>query len=130
MGASGFEPAGEQARRTECLRKTPIGDSVAAALLGRGRHFFAMPGMAGDRRIDFARRGGEPAPDKRQIFALERSAAAVIGEEIGEALVRGVGLGADQRPGLILVEPMDDSRTFDSADAREARAAMTDERVD
>src|SRR5271165_268214 len=130
MGASGFEPAGDQARWAETLHKAPMGDGAATAILGRGRHFFAMPGMAGDRRIDFARRRVEAAPDERQIFALERSAAAVIGEEIGEASMSGVGLGDDQKAGRVLVEPMDDSRTFDPADAREAPSAMMDERID
>ncbi len=52
----------------------------------------------------------EAAPDERQIFALERAGAAVVGEEIGEALMGGVGLGDDEKPGRVLVEPVDDAR--------------------
>ena len=44
--------------------------------------------------------------------------------------MRGVGLGDDQQPGRVLVEPVDDARPPDPADARQARAAMADQRVD
>ena len=42
----------------------------------------------------------------------------------------GVGLGGDDKPGRILVQPMHDAGTLDAADARQAFAAMADEGVD
>ena len=61
----------------------------------------------------------QAAPDKRKIFALERAGAAMVGEQRGEALMRGVGLGDDQQPGRVLVESMDDAWPLDAADARQ-----------
>ena len=54
----------------------------------------------------------------------------MIGELLGEALVRAVGLGDDQQAGRVLVEPVDDARPLHAADARQAVAAMGDQRID
>ena len=54
----------------------------------------------------------------------------MIGEKVGKAPMRGVGLGDDQKAGRVLVEPVDDARPPDPADAGEARAAMADQRID
>ena len=47
-----------------------------------------------------------------------------------EALVRRVRLGDDEQPGRTLVETVHDARPLDAADARQAVAAVGDERVD
>ena len=69
------------------------------------------------------------APHDRQIGALQRSGPAVIGELVRQALMRAVVLGHDEQAGGVLVEPMHDARPLHAADARQAVAAMGDERV-
>ena len=44
--------------------------------------------------------------------------------------MRRVGLGDDQQAARVLVEAVHDARPRHAADAREARAAMGDQRVD
>ena len=70
---------------------------------------------------------GEGAPRvEGDVDALD----VVGGEQAREALVGGVGLGRDHHPGRVLVQPVDDPRPRDAADAREARAAVVDQGVD
>ncbi len=54
----------------------------------------------------------------------------MVGKFGGEAAMRLVGLGHDQKPARVLVETVDDAGPRDAADAGEARAAMGDERID
>ena len=54
----------------------------------------------------------------------------MIGEQVRESLMGGVGLGDNEEPGRVLVQPVDDAGTPDPADPRKARAAMADQRVD
>ena len=54
----------------------------------------------------------------------------MVGKERGETLVGLVGLGHDQQAGRILVQTMDDSGAAHAANARQAVAAMGDERID
>src|SRR5580700_8245179 len=117
MGPTGLEPASDEAYRTEGLLEPPMGRGVPSALPAHDRHFLPMAGIAPDRRHDLAGGRIEAAPDKRNIFALERAGAAMIGEEFGQAPMRRVGLGDDQNPGCVLVEPMDDTRPPDTADS-------------
>ena len=88
------------------------------------RHSFAMARMAPDRRFDPAGGRVEAAPDEREILALERTCASVVGEELGEATVGRVGLGDDEQAGRVLVEPVDDARPPHPSDARQAGSAM------
>src|SRR5271155_1375568 len=110
MGPPCLKPASYEACGTEGLLEPPMGRGVPSALPAHDRHFLPMARIAPDRRHDFA--GGliEAAPDERNIFALERTGAAMIGEEFGQAPMRRVGLGDDQKPGCVLVESMDDNR--------------------
>ena len=120
MRAPRLQPAGDQGRALERLLDAPMRDRMAAARGRDDRHFLALVRMAAERRVDRARAPGESAPGEREIFAHQRTGAAVVGEQIGEALMRGVGLGDDDQPGRVLVEPMDDARPLDAADARKA----------
>lgn len=52
------------------------------------------------------------------------------GEKSGQALMRGIGLGDDEQARGVLVEPVDDAGAANSANARKALAAMSDESVD
>src|SRR5271169_1167184 len=94
------------------------------------RHFVPLTRMAAERRVDLAGARVERAPGNREIFANQRPGAAMVGEQRGEPLMRGVGLGDDDQPGSVLVEAMDDAWPPDAADSREARAAMADQCVD
>jgi hypothetical protein len=76
------------------------------------------PRIPADRRGDFARGHIEAAPNERQIFALERAGAAMVGEEFSQAPMRRVRLGDDQKPRCILVEPVHNSGPLDPADPR------------
>src|ERR1700685_925466 len=92
-----------QAYRAEVLLKAPVGRGVPAALPAHDRHFLPMAGIAADWRKKLARGRVKSAPGERQIFSLERSRAAVVGEEFGQTSMRGVSLGDDKKPGRVLV---------------------------
>ena len=68
---------------------------------------------------------GTPVDD-REIAPLD----AVRGELPGEPLMSDVGLGDDQQPRRVLVDPVDDARPGNAADPRKAAAAMMQQRVD
>ena len=106
-----------------------MGDGMAAAG-ARDLDLLAIAGGAGKRQVDGAPRPVGGAPDERQIGALKRSRAAMIGELGGEPLVGPVGLGDHHQARCVLVQPVDDARTGHAADAGEARPAMGDERID
>ncbi len=54
----------------------------------------------------------------------------MIGKGLRQRLVRAVRLGDDHDAAGVLVEAVDDARPLDAADARQAVAAMVDQRVD
>ena len=54
----------------------------------------------------------------------------MVGELLGESPMRPVVLGGDEKAGRVLVEPVHDARPLHAADARQAVAAMVDQRVD
>ena len=93
------------------------------------RHLLALARVAADRRVDRARARVGP-PQTRARYSRSSDPSAVVGEQGGEALVGGVGLGDDQQAGGVLVEPVDDAGPPDPADPRQAGAAMGDQRVD
>ena len=66
--------------------------------------------MAPDRRLDPPGGEVEAVPDNREILARQRPGAAVIGEKLGKAAMRGVGLGGDHEAGGVLVEAVHDAR--------------------
>src|SRR5580700_2191943 len=91
MGAACLELASNQARRAEAFLEPPVGRGVPAALLSHDGHFLPVARIAANCPLDLAPVDVEVAPNDRQIFALERAAAAVVGEEVGQAPMRGVG---------------------------------------
>ena len=111
VGAPGLEPAGDQARRPERLLDPPVGDRVTAARLGA-----RPPSSRGDARwrpmaaSTLPAETSKPPQTSARYSRIKRAGAAVVGEKVGEALVGGVGLGDDEKPGRVLVEPMDDAR--------------------
>ena len=74
------------------------------------RHFLPMARITANRRVHLAGGRIEAAPNQRQIFALERAGAPVIGEEVRQAPMRRIRLGNDQKAGRVLVEPVHNSR--------------------
>jgi hypothetical protein len=54
----------------------------------------------------------------------------MVGELARQAFMGDVGLGDHQQPRCILVDAVDDARSGDPADPRQARAAMVEQRVD
>ena len=70
------------------------------------------------------------APDDGQVAALQPAVTAMGGELLGQAMVRPVVLGHDQKPAGVLVEAVHDAGPPDAADAGQAFAAMGDQRID
>src|SRR5580704_2961784 len=130
MGPPCLKLACNQTCRAEVFLKPPMGRGVPTALPAHDRHFLPMARITADRGCDLSCTRIEAAPGERKIFSLERAGAAMIGEEFGQAPMRGVGLGDDQKPRRILVEPVHDSGPLDPADSRQARSAMADQSVD
>src|SRR4029453_980803 len=83
-----------------------------------------------DRRHDGVLGPGGYAPGEGEIAAFERTGAAMVGELEGEPKGRAVALGDPREAAGILVEGMYDAGPLDAADARQAGAAMGDQRVD
>ena len=66
------------------------------------------------------------ARDDREIAPVD----AVLRELRGEPFMGDVGLGDDQQPGRILVDPVDDPRPRHPADAAEPPGAMVEQGID
>src|SRR5262245_42670964 len=89
----------------------------------------ARMGMPADRRLDRTLRAVRCAPHKSKIAASERS-LSLFGELLCESAVCLVGLGNHHQAGGVLVEPVDNTRTLDTPDPRQAGAAVGDQRID
>jgi len=107
-----------------------MGHGLARILIVRNRNLGPIAGRTGQRRIDGAAGALGHTPADGEVGALQAAIATVRGELLSEALMRRIGLRHDQQPRRILVEPMDDPRPADPANARKAVATMCDERVD
>src|SRR5207247_1928769 len=88
--------------------------------VGAHDHLDTRLRVAPDRTLDEAARPPRPSPDERLVDLLDRARL----ELVGECSVRGVGLGDDQGTRGLLVESVDDSWSFDSADAGEIGAVV------
>ena len=91
-------------------------------------HPLAVDGMASDQVLDPSARRRDatdrPVAD-RQVGFLH---VAVGGERLDESVHGGLRLGDDDESGRLLVEPVDDARTRDAADAAQV-GAVEEERV-
>lgn len=134
VGAAGLELTGEQGGdrlavlTREALDHPPMGHGVTAALAHR--HFLSGVRMPVDRLIDGAAFPVRHAPDKGHVAAAHLAGAAMVGELRRQRLVGAVVLGGHHQSGGVLVEPMDNARPPDPADAGQACAAVGDQRVD
>ena len=84
------------------------------AAAAQHRHALAVEGVAADLALDHAVAGARRAPDHGVIGALD----GVVGELLGEAAHRALGLGGDQKAARVLVEAVDDAGPRLAADAR------------
>ncbi len=134
MGPSGLELAGEQHR-----------DRLAAGAVERLLDFpWVIASRPPCRTAIFSRACGwrsigasmvprlpvRHVPGEGQVAAPHRPGAAVVGELLGQRLMRPVVLGRDHQAGSVLVEPVHNSRPLHAADAGKAGATMGDQRVD
>src|SRR2546425_901689 len=83
-------------------------------------HLHASLRVAPDGTLDEPAWPLRPAPHERLVRLLDRARL----ELVGERPVRGVGLGDHQDTRGLFVEPVDDSRSFDAADAGEIGAVV------
>ena len=130
---SGSRPGHVAARRSG-RKRAPVRDRAWRPRAVRRRR----PSARGRRRAD--RRGASiaplgslrPRPKQGREVDPGQAASFARGRQTAPTSPRmgGVRLGDDQQAGRVLVQPMDDARPLDAADAREARAAMGDERID
>ena len=123
MRAAGFQAAAQQARDRLAVAAGKTSRDVPNASSPPGRRrattaiFSRSTLVAAERRIDRPARPRPARPRQRPDIRASAHPAAVVGEELGEPPVRGVGLGDDDKAGGILVEPMDDARPLHPADA-------------
>ena len=117
-------------RRGQVLHDLVMGDGVAPALPADHDDLLAVMRGAGERCLDRSAPPLGHAPDDRQVGALQRPGAAVIGELRRERLMGEVVLGHHEQARGVLVEPVHDARPLHAADAREALPAMGDQRID
>ncbi len=133
VSTTGLETECKEARdrvagRAVGLDQPPARDGAPAV----APHAHPFPGVrvTPDRGIDGTDRLVRQAPDEAEVFALERTGAAVIGELCRERPMSGFGLGDDQQARRVLVEPMHNAGPAHSPDSRKVVTAMGDERVD
>jgi hypothetical protein len=94
--------------------------------LADNSHLFAVYGAAADVPSDLSREWGWHTPNDcgvRAVYSTQHKIAR-------QCTMRGLGLGDDHQPARVLVEAMDNARSANPADPRQARAAMADQGVD
>lgn len=103
---------------------------MAPGLAFHHSHARTVGWAASDAGLDGADAPRRHAPDEGEIGPLEPAVGAVGGELLGQALMGGVVLGDDEQARCLLVEAVDDARSLDATDARQAVAAVGDQRID
>lgn len=126
MRAARFQPTFDQSSVAKHLDRAIVRDGMFASTFGLDRHLLAVIvgtanpfGYGSCRRYQSTRHYGGVEP-------LD----AVILELPGEALMRLVGLGGDQKAGGVFVDAMDYSGAGDAADAGKLPGAVVQQRVD
>ncbi len=130
MGASGLQPAADQAGLTVSFQHCVVGNRIAPDLFGYHGDLLAIMPRPGEACPD--RAGGRVrfAPGEGEIGAFEGARAAVVGELSREAVMRTVVLRHDDQAAGVLVESVDDAGAAHAADAGQAGTAMGDEGID
>src|SRR6202042_114227 len=106
--APGLQPALDERGERPGVAKG-LEHAIARARLfaaaAQHRHALAVEGAAADLAFDAPLSRARRAPDDGVIGALD----GVVGELLGEALHRALGLGGDEEAARILVEAVDDA---------------------
>ena len=126
VGPSRFEPAFDKRRLPQRADNSVVRHRPFAALILHDRDLLAVCGGAGERGVDCPGGRNRQARDDRQIAPLD----AVRRELRGQPFMGDVGLGDDQQPGRILVDPVHDPRPRHPADAAKPPGAMVEQGVD
>lgn len=135
VGSAGFQAAFDQAGncrrvfRSEAFLDLPVSDRMPAGGLDDG-YFLPVALRTGEIGVDRAFQAAWRSPYNGNIGSFQWTGLAMIGKLRRKALVSCIGLGNNKKPARILVDPVDDARAFDTADARQAVAAMVDQRID
>ena len=124
VGAAGVDADAEEGGAVEALLDPPRGACLPPAG-GAHRHLLPVDRVAADRGVDLARGPGGHAEHEGEVLLLDRPA----GELPDEGAVGLVVLGDHQEAGGALVEPVDDARAEDAADAGEV-VHVAEQRVD
>lgn len=90
---------------------------TATGLAARDGDFHAVRPAAPEARIDGADGQRQPSPNEGEIAAVEAAVATVALELLRQPLMRRIGLGDHEQARRVLVQPMDNSRPLDAADA-------------
>ena len=107
---------------------SPMGHGVfcVRARGGQNRHFFAIHGVSADRRVHRSAVVGQIPDGDGVINATDTVSRKLCRQpEVGFVILRN-----NQQTACILIDAVNDSRTKDTAHAREAFAAVPQERVD
>ena len=102
------------------------GDRRLASPAADDGHLLAVRRMAADVAHDLAAGRLRHAPNKGGISAID----AALSKIARQRLMRRLGLGDDDQPACVLVEPVHDARPAHPADPGEAGAAMRNQRID
>ena len=115
-------PAFDQGGVLQRLKPRPVGHGPLAPAFADNGDFLAVLARPGEGGVNDARRIPRDTRHDREVAAVDR----VIGELLGQSLMRLVMLGNDKQPRRILVDTMDNSRPRDAADSAQRAAAMVE----
>lgn len=133
VGAAGFEAAANEAcdgRITKGFNDLVVGNCLSGGGCVRDRHLLAIGVGTSQAGGDHAGTTVRHSPDESEVFTLHPAIAAMAGKLLGQALMREIVLGDDEKSAGLLVQPMDDAGAFDAADTGETVAAMGEQSID
>lgn len=95
-----------------------LGEGLAAAFIHG--HFLAVNRMTADRGVNFSVRHAGDSLDKRQVGLADLAVCKLFRERA----VGGIGFGDDEAAAGLLVEPVDDARSFFTSDDTQSGTVM------
>lgn len=125
VGAAGMEGGFEERHGSEAFEDAVAGAGGPSGAIGDG-HAFAVGGMPGDGGVDLALIGRERTAGEREVDLIDLAGAELGGQ--GE--MRDVIFCGHDTTAGVTVEPMDDARAGDPADAAELATAVMEQRID
>src|SRR5215472_14625005 len=97
-----------------------------SSALADNSHLFAVYGAAADIPSDLSREWGWHTPNDRMVGTVYSTQHEIA----RKCTMRGLSLGDNHKPARVLIEAMNNTRSPNSADPRQARATMSDQGVD